>query len=405
MIGRYQRLFQAKENQRFVIAGLLARLSLPMMGIGIITLLAQLKGSYTLAGLVSATFVLTYALLSPQVSRLVDKYGQFRVLPVVTVISVLGVFIIILTTWLSLPDIGLFIGALLTGAMPSMSAMVRARWTALYKDQPILQTAYSLETVFDDATFIVGPPLSVGITVALFPQAGLLVAAILLAVGMALFISQRSTEPKVVAHDSLVLVNKSIISMIGLQLLIVLMIALGVIVGSVDILSVTLAQLQQQPAMASLVLSAYAIGSCAMGLVFGGLTFNTPLSRLLFLSGLMTFLSIVPMWWVVGVYSLSVVVFISGLFFAPTMIIAMTLVERIVPRNKLTEGMTWLLAGLNIGVAIGAMLTGKMVDTYGPYAGYAVAISGGVLVFISTWLSYLRDKTQQKMAVECEEYH
>ncbi|MEX6213986.1 hypothetical protein AB6G22_09545 [Providencia hangzhouensis] len=134
MIGRYQQLFQAKENQHFVIAGLLARLALPMMGIGIITLLAQLKGSYTLAGLVSATFVLTYALLSPQVSRLVDKFGQFRVLPVVTAVSVLGVFIIIITTWLSLPDIGLFIGALLTGAMPSMSAMVRARWTAQYKD-------------------------------------------------------------------------------------------------------------------------------------------------------------------------------------------------------------------------------------------------------------------------------
>lgn len=99
MIGRYQQLFQAKENQHFVIAGLLARLALPMMGIGIITLLAQLKGSYTLAGLVSATFVLTYALLSPQVSRLVDKFGQFRVLPVVTAVSVLGVFIIIITTW------------------------------------------------------------------------------------------------------------------------------------------------------------------------------------------------------------------------------------------------------------------------------------------------------------------
>ncbi len=45
MIGRYQQLFQAK-NQHFVIAGLLARLALPMMGIGIITLLAQLKGVY-----------------------------------------------------------------------------------------------------------------------------------------------------------------------------------------------------------------------------------------------------------------------------------------------------------------------------------------------------------------------
>ncbi len=56
---------------------------------------------------------------------------------------------------------------------------------------------------------------------------------------MALFISQRSTEPKVVVSDHLVMPNKSIISLVGLQLLIVLMIALGVIVGSVDILSVT----------------------------------------------------------------------------------------------------------------------------------------------------------------------
>lgn len=403
MLSRYQALFKAQGSQRFAIAGLLARLSLPMMGIGIITMLAQLKGSYTLAGLVSATFVLTYALLSPQVSRLVDKYGQFRILPIVTMISASGVSIIIITTWFSLPDIGLFIGALLAGAMPSMSAMVRARWTTLYKGQPILQTAYSLETVFDDATFIIGPPLSVGITVALFPQAGLLVATILLVIGVALFIQQRSSEPLIIGEQITVKTKKSIIIMPSLQILIVLMIALGVIVGSVDILSVTLAQLQQQPAMASLVLSAYAVGSCAMGIIFGTLTFKTSLSRLLFMSGLMTFLSIIPIWWVAGVYSLSLVVFISGLFFAPTMIIAMSLVEKIVPENRLTEGMTWLLAGLNIGVAIGAMLTGKMVDTYGVYAGYMVAIIGGTLVAISSILSYIRVSRHQNAPIVCEE--
>ncbi|HGN1705137.1 TPA: MFS transporter [Providencia rettgeri] len=404
MLSRYHALFKAKGSPRFAIAGLLARLSLPMMGIGIITMLAQLKGSYTLAGLVSATFVLTYALLSPQVSRLVDKYGQFRVLPVVTVISVLGVVIIITTTWFSLPDIGLFIGALLAGAMPSMSAMVRARWTTLYKGQPILQTAYSLETVFDDATFIIGPPLSVGITVALFPQAGLLVASILLVIGVVLFVQQRGTEPPISENEVTVTTNKTIITMPSLQILIVLMIALGVIVGSVDILSVTLAQLQQQPAMASLVLSAYAVGSCAMGVIFGTLTFKASLSRLLFVSGLMTFLSIIPIWWVAGVYSLSLVVFISGLFFAPTMIIAMSLVEKIVPENRLTEGMTWLLAGLNIGVAIGAMLTGKMVDTYGVHAGYMVAIGGGIWVVISTTLSHLQAGKRHNASVEWEEY-
>ncbi|WP_273838880.1 MFS transporter [Providencia rettgeri] len=402
MLSRYQELFQAKGSQRFVIAGLLARLALPMMGIGIITMLAQLKGSYTLAGLVSATFVLTYALLSPQISRLVDKLGQYRVLPVVTLISLLGVMLLVTTTWLALPDAGLFIGAFLAGAMPSMSAMIRARWTALYKGQPILQTAYSLETVFDDATFIAGPPLSVGLTVALFPQAGLLVAAVLLLMGVMLLVQQRSTEPHVVTLEMLTPKQKSILSMTSLQLLIALMIALGVIVGSVDILSVTLAQLQQQPAAASLVLSAYAIGSCAMGLVFGALNLKTPLPRLLFISGVMTFLSIVPMWWVGGVYSLAVVVFISGLFFAPTMIIAMSLVENIVPQNRLTEGMTWLLAGLNIGVAIGAMMTGKMVDTYGLYAGFLVAIVGGTLVLLSTTLGYMQLNALQKMSKTCE---
>lgn len=402
MLSRYQEIFQAEGSQRFVIAGLLARLALPMMGIGIITMLAQLRGSYTLAGLVSATFVLTYALLSPQISKLVDKFGQYRVLPIVTLISLLGVLLVIVTTWLTLPDVGLFVGAFLAGAMPSMSAMIRARWTALYKGQPLLQTAYSLETVFDDATFIAGPPLSVGLTVALFPQAGLLVAAILLLVGVMLLVQQRSTEPSVVIHETSLPKQKPILAMASLQLLIVLMIALGIIVGSVDILSVTLAQLQQQPAAASLVLSAYAIGSCAMGLIFGALDLKMPLPRLLFISGLMTFLSIAPIWWVSGVYSLAVVVFISGLFFAPTMIIAMSLVENIVPQSRLTEGMTWLLAGLNIGVALGAMLTGRMVDTYGVYAGFLVAIIGGVLVLLSTTLSYAQLNAQQKNAATCK---
>ncbi len=398
MISRYQEIFKAPGSKSFALAGLLARLALPMMGIGIITMLAQLKGSYTLAGAVSATFVLTYALLSPQISGLVDKYGQFRILPMVTLISIVGVVSIITTTWLLLPDIGLFIGAFLTGFMPSMSAMVRARWTAIYKGQPILQTAYSLETVFDDVTFITGPPLSVGLTVILFPQAGLLVAAILLISGVVLLVAQRSTEPKILAQNDIPYAKKSILGITSLQLLIILMIALGIIVGSVDILSVGLAELQNQPAAASMVLSAYAIGSCFTGLIFGSLTLTTPLPRLLLMSGLMTFLSIIPLLLVNNILTLSLVVFISGLFFAPTMIIAMSLVESIVPENRLTEGMTWLLAGLNIGVALGAILSGKVIDSFDIYTSYFVAIGGGVLVMIAVIFSYLQSSSKSCVA-------
>ncbi|MBS0924251.1 MFS transporter [Providencia sp. JGM181] len=388
MLSRYQQLFHASGSIQFALAGLLARLALPMMGIGIITMLSMLQGSYALAGGVSATFVLTYALLSPQISRQVDSLGQFRVLPLVTFISVLGMGLIVASTWLGLSYIWLFLGAFLSGFMPSMSAMIRARWSQIYKGDPLLQTAYSLETVFDDLTFIAGPPLSVGLTVVLFPQAGIMIAGILLLVGVLLLVSQRKTEPALVDKHQIMSTKASILRLPSLQLLIILMISLGVIVGTVDILSVTLAQIQGQPAMASLVLSLYAIGSCVMGVVFGGMRLSMPLPRMLLISGVLTLLSIIPLLWVGGIWSLSMVMFISGLFFAPTMIIGMSLVENIVPDHRLTEGMTWLLAGLNIGVAFGAMLSGKMVDELGIYAGYWVAIAGGILVVVCSLMSY-----------------
>ncbi|MCD3038699.1 MFS transporter, partial [Salmonella enterica subsp. enterica serovar Enteritidis] len=77
------------------------------------------------------------------------------------------------------------------------SAMVRARWTHLYRGQPQLQTAYSLETVLDEASFIAGPPLAVGLSVALWPQTGLLAAAALLLLGTLALTLQTGSEPPV----------------------------------------------------------------------------------------------------------------------------------------------------------------------------------------------------------------
>jgi MFS family permease len=202
MANPYLELFAVPGTRAFALAGLLARMPLPMTGIGLITMLSQLRGSYALAGAVSATFVLTYALLSPQSSRLVDRHGQGRVLPAATAISVVGLLLLIGGSWWHGPDWTLFIGALLAGFMPSISAMVRARWTALYRGQPRLQTAHSLETVLDEVTFIAGPPLSVGLCVAVFPQAGPLAAAMLLILSVFALVAQRGTEPPVEAQDA-----------------------------------------------------------------------------------------------------------------------------------------------------------------------------------------------------------
>jgi len=386
MANPYRELFNAPGTRAFALAGFVARMPISMAGIGMITMIAQLRGSYGLAGAVAATFSLATALLAPQISRLVDRWGQSRVLPVATGISVVGMLSLLASSHWQAPDWTLFAGAVLTGFMPSMPAMVRARWTEVYRNKPQLQTAYALESVLDEVCFIAGPPLSVGLSIAVFPQAGPLAAAAFLTVGVFAFVAQRSTEPPVhaPARDE----KGSVIQYSGVRILVLLLVAMGTIVGTVDVVSVAFAEQQGKPAAASLVLSVYAVGSCAAGLLFGALRLETPLSRLFLLGGLSTAVTTLPLLLATNILGLSVAVLVAGLFFAPTMIVAMALVEQLVPSSKLTEGLTWLITGLGIGVAVGAATAGQIVDAYGPRTGFAVALAAGMVVLIVALVGY-----------------
>jgi MFS family permease len=382
MANPYRDLFRAPGTASFAVAGFLARLPLPMTGIGIITMVSQLRGSYGLAGGVAATFVFTYALAAPQISRLVDRKGQGRVLPAAAGASVSGLLILLACSYWRMPDWTLFAAAILSGFMPSMSAMARARWTEIYSGQPQLKAAYSLETVLDEMSFIAGPPLSVGLGVALFPQAGPLAAAVLLAAGVALFTAQTATEPGVKPVAPLPGENSAVFRNPVVLALTLMMVAMGGVVGSIDIGSVAFADQQGRPAAASFVLSSYAVGSCAAGLLFGALRIDIPHRHLLVLGGLATAAATVPLLLAGNIMALSLAVLVGGLFFAPTMIVAMELVEQAVPGAKLTEGLTWLLAGLNTGTALGAALAGQIVDAFDVRAGFFVAVGAGLAILM-----------------------
>ncbi|WP_372030138.1 MFS transporter [Pseudomonas kurunegalensis] len=382
MATPYRELFNVPGSRAFSLAGLLARIPLPMTGIGIITMLSQLRGSYALAGMVSATFVLAYALLSPQVSRLVDLKGQRKVLPFATATSVIGLLVLAASAKWQAPDWSLFIGALLAGFMPSISAMVRARWTALYRGQPQLSTAYSLETVFDEVSFILGPPLAIGLSIMVLPQAALLIAAALLLLGVIALLVQRTPEPAVEAQPLSSARPRSVIRLSSVRLLTLLLMVMGVIVGTVDIVSVAFAEQLNRPAAASGVLSVYAVGSCVSGLLFGALRPKFPLHRQLLVAALATGVTTLPLVAVNSIPGLAVAMLAAGLFFAPTMIVAMTLLERQVPERQVTEGMTWLLAGLNVGVALGAAGAGRIVDAAGVQWGFALALAAGIAVAV-----------------------
>ncbi|MET5837904.1 MFS transporter [Serratia marcescens] len=380
MANPYFKLFTAPGSKAFSSAGLIACLPVSMTGIGIITMLSQVRGSYWLAGAVAATFAFSMALLAPQIARAADRFGQRRVLPYATGTSAIALLLLLICTRYQAPDWALFVFAALAGGMPSISAMVRARWSEIYRGTPQLHTAFSFESVLDEVAFIIGPPIAVGLSVSLFPEAGPLVAALLLVAGVTAFALQKSTQPPVYTRNSER--QRAILAMPSMQILVLALIALGTIVGTVDVISVAFAEQQGQPAAASIVLSVYAFGSCLAGLIFGAMKIPVPLPRLFLYAAFATAFTTLPLLWVHNVLTLAAAMFVAGLFFAPTMIIAMGLVENIVPPARLTEGLTWMVTGLGIGVAFGAALAGLAIDAAGITAGFGVTLTAGLVVLL-----------------------
>lgn len=383
MANPYGVLFRTPGSRAFTAAGFVARMPLAMAGIGIIAMVSQMRGDYGLAGAVSATFTLSMALCGPRISRAVDRRGQSRVLPPVAGLSVMALGALLLCARYDAPAWTLFGCAAVAGAMPNMAAMVRARWTHALKGSDRLHTAYSLESVVDELTFVVGPALSVALCTALFPEAGPLVAGVLLVLGVLMFVPQKRTEPPVARPVDGHPPTGSAIRSGALRLLALTLVAGGAIVGTVDVVSVSFAEQQGSPAGAGIVLSVYAAGSAVAGLVFGALRLRTPLPRLLVLGTAGTALTTLPLLLVGDLVTLSAAVFLPGLFFAPTMIVVMGLVERTVPPAVLTEGMTWAITGLSVGVASGAAVSGAIVDRFGPGGGFVVAVAAGATALLT----------------------
>ncbi|MHC8391572.1 MFS transporter [Pseudomonas sp. MDT2-39-1] len=380
MANPYRELLTTPGVMGLVIASSIARLPQAMIGIGIITMLVQQTGLYWLAGSVAGTFTLANALIGPQVSKLVDQRGQSRVLPFVTAFSIGMLLALIIAVYMRAPAPLLFILAALAGTMPSMPAMIRARWTQLFRGKPQLHTAFSLDTVLTELAFIIGPPLAIGLSVSFFAEAGPLVAVLLLVVGVTAFLMQRQTEPKVVVG-----IKRSASSTLlipGVRTIVLALLAMGVIGGSIDVAVVAFANAQGWPASASFILAAYALGSMIAGLTFGALRISLPIEKQFFIGVLITAVTAVLPILSPDVYILSGMLFVAGMSFAPTMVVVMNLGTIIVPPSRITEGLTWMTTGISIGVALGGVLAGLVIDVYGAQAGFGVAIVAGLVMVV-----------------------
>jgi predicted MFS family arabinose efflux permease len=163
---------------------------------------------------------------------------------------------------------------------------------------------------------------------------------------------------------------------------------------------VAFATQQGQPAAASIVLSFYALGSCVMGLVFGTLRLQAPLSRQIAWVGASVCITAVPLLLATNVFTLTLAVLLAGITFGPTITVAMGLVEQQVAHQRLTEGMTWLLTGIAMGVALGAAAAGWATDLWGARVSFVVALLAGATMWALGVLAARQARAREDLPAE-----
>jgi MFS family permease len=125
-----------------------------------------------------------------------------------------------------------------------------------------------------------------------------------------------------------------------------------------------------------------------------------PLHRQLLIDVSIIDVTSVPLLFADTVPLLALAVFVSGVAISPTFITAFGLIERRVPESMLTEGLTWVMTGIGIGMALGAFVSGWVVDHFGAQNGFWVSVVAGTATVATIAMGYpLRTAVLTSMAL------
>lgn len=367
----------------FTSAAFVARLPIATIGLGLLLMVTGITGSYAEAGVISASYTLSAAVGSILTSRVADRRGQHRVLPLLATGNAVGLVLVVLCVRGGVPIAASIAAAMLAGAcQPAIGSMVRARWAHAARiagSEGLVRPAFALEGILDEVIFTLGPLIAASASAFLGLGSPLVIAALLVAAGGWALSLQRRTQPPVHADR----VEGSALRQPGMATVAGISVGVGGVFGAYEVAVVAYCGEAGSPSLSGLVLALWATGSALGGLWFGARHWRRPLSvQLLILTGLLT-LVLVPSVLAPSLLFLTIVTTIGGAVVAPTLITAFSTCERIVPSRLLTEGLAFTTSALTVGFASGIALAGLLVDRAGSAAAFGLAVLAAAAAFVT----------------------
>jgi predicted MFS family arabinose efflux permease len=366
--------------RRLLAIGLIGRLPIGMTALGLILLLRGAHRSYALAGLADGGFAVGVGLAQPTLGRLVDRLGLRRVMLPLAPAFPVGLVAVALAGSGHASG-GVIVGlGFVTGALcPPIGAAMRAIWPRLVPDE-LRATAYSVEAVVQEFTFIVGPPAVAALAAGTSPRDAIFIVAALGAAGAGGFalLAHGATErrPPIRARA---------LDSIAARLVLALSLLLGASFGAEEIAMPAFAEHHGARAAAGALLAALALGSLIGGVLFGTrMTESNVISRLergLLLCGL----AVVPLFAARSLAAMGALMILAGLPIAPTFAAQYLLLDRVSIPGTATETFAWNTTAIFAGAALGNALGGVLIAASNYRASLALAFAfaslGGLLAF------------------------
>ena len=370
-LRRYLQILATRQVLRQFGASLLGRLPGGMVGFAIVLLVRDTSGSYATAGLVAASFTVALGLGAPVQGRLVDRFGQSRVLLAGAVASGGG----LLTLGLVAHRLGSGGMAALAGfagaTMPPLPACMRALWPALLGGDQQVQAAYALESTMQELVFITGPLVVVGLVALGSPALAVAGAGALCLLGTVWFAT--APRSRAVRGGARHLGWAGPLRSAGLRWLLLAAVLLACSFGVVEVTIPAFAEHAGNRAAAGPILSLWSLGSMLGGLAVGGRSWRGGAPR-----GLATLLGLVAVAFALLAVArsgpqLGAVIPLAGAPIAPALACAYLLVGRLAPDGTVTEAFTWVSSCFMGGIAAGNAAGGAIAQHAGVHLGFLVA--------------------------------
>ncbi|MER6049629.1 MFS transporter [Streptomyces sp. NPDC001793] len=379
MAAGYADLLRTRYAARLLTGTLVGRLPNATAPLALVLFVRAQGGSYALAGALSAVYGVCTALGQPLLGRAVDVHGQPRVMLPASVVSALGMALLVVVGlspgWaacLAVAVAGLF--------TPPLEGGLRALWPVVLRRADRVHAAYALDAVAQEVMFAVGPLLVTLCVAAWSPGAALLVVNVIGVLGaLSVVVSAPSREWRSAPREAHWL---GALRSAGMLVLIGAFFFVGLALGSIGVAAVGYADGHGGGMVSSCLLSALGVGALAGGLVYGARQWpGRPETRLRLLVALLA-LGYLPLFLVPGVVGMTVLSGLAGVFLAPALACAFVVVDRHAPTGTVTEAFSWLVTTFGVGSAVGASVAGPALEGGGPAAGFAVAGASGVAALL-----------------------